>query len=201
MLESLNAAWQGTSNLELISVSFGLLYIVLAARENILCWPAALIGTATGVVVFWDVSLLMEMALNVYYLAMAVFGWWQWQKGGIARSELAISAWGLDRHLSAVLVIAVLTLISGFILEKNTQAALPYVDSFTTWAAVVTTWMVTRKILENWLYWIIIDCVGVWLFLQKELYLYALLFVLYTVIACFGYMNWHRKFRNAASST
>jgi len=201
MIESLNAAWQGTSNLELISVIFGLLYVILAARENIWCWPAALIGTATGVIVFWDVSLLMEMALNVYYAGMAIFGWWQWQKGGNAHSELAISAWGLEKHLSAAAIIAVLTLVSGFILEAKTQATLPYVDSFTTWAAVVTTWMVARKILENWLYWIVIDIVGVWLFFQKELYLYALLFVLYTIIACFGYMNWRRNFRNAASST
>jgi len=201
MLESLNTAWQGTSNLELISVIFGLLYVVLAARENILCWPAALIGTATGIVVFWDVSLLMESALNVYYLVMAIFGWWQWQRGGAAHSELTISAWGVNKHLIAALIILVLTSISGFFLEQNTQAALPYVDSFTTWAAVITTWMVTRKILENWLYWIVIDVISVWLFLQKELYLYALLFVLYTIIACFGYVNWRRNFQNAESPT
>ena len=190
LAQAITEAWQATGQLEIVSVIFGLAYVVLAARENIWCWPAALVGTGTAIFLFWDASLLMESALNVYYLLMAVYGWWHWQYGGEANTTLAISSWRLNQHLLAISLIVVFTLGSGFLLSNNTSAALPYVDSFTTWSAVLTTWMVTRKILENWLYWVVIDAVSVWLYLERGLALYAVLFVAYTVIAVFGYLQW-----------
>lgn len=193
MIESLLTAWQQTSWLEVISVAFGLAYVLLAARENILCWPAALLGTGTAIFLFWDVALLMESALNVYYLLMAIYGWWFWQRGAEQQTREIVS-WTARQHILAVGLIFTLMLSSGFLLSRLTQAALPYVDSFTTWAAVVTTWMVARKVLENWLYWVIIDAVSVWLFLQRELYLYAILFALYTIIAVYGYLKWRASF-------
>ncbi len=193
MIEALSAAWQLTSWLELVSVAFGLAYVILAARENSWCWPAALIGTGTGILVFWDASLIMESGLNVFYLVMALYGWWQWQRGGLNDTKLKISAWNAKQHVGAIAFILVFTVISGYFLNAKTGAALPYVDSFTTWSAVLTTWMVAKKILQNWLYWIVIDSVSVWLFWQRELYLYAVLFVIYTVIAIYGYLNWQRK--------
>ena len=193
-LSALQQAWLNTSQLEAVSVAFGLAYVILAARENSWCWPAAFIGTGTAIFLFWDASLLMESGLNVYYLLMAVYGWWQWQHGSDSSSTLAISSWSTKHHSVALFVIALLTLGSGTWLASNTQAALPYVDSFTTWSAVITTWMVANKILQNWLYWIVIDSVSVWLYLERGLQLYALLFVAYTVIAVFGYLYWRRRF-------
>ena len=197
MIDAIAAAWAQTSQLEIISVVFGLAYVILAARENPWCWPAALVGTGTGIIVFWDASLLMESGLNVFYLIMAVYGWWVWRHGGVDNNALPITSWSRVQQAAAIALVAVLTLVSGTLLGNNTQAALPYVDSFTTWAAVVTTWMVARKILQNWLYWVVIDLVSVWLFWQRELYLYALLFVLYTMIALYGYFNWKTKFEDA----
>ncbi len=194
LVSAVATAWQATSALEVISVAFGLIYIILAAREKIWCWPAAFIGTGTAVYLFWDASLLMESALNIFYLAMAIIGWWQWQYGSEQKTALAISSWSGVKHLTAIGVIALLTLTSGYLLSYNTSAALPYVDSFTTWAAVVTTIMVARKVLENWLYWIVIDAVSVWLYSERGLYLYALLFAAYTVIAVVGYVQWRKKF-------
>lgn len=199
MIESLAIAWQQTSWLEIVSVAFGLAYVILAARENVACWPAALIGTGTGILVFWDASLVMESVLNVFYLVMAVYGWQQWRHGGMNNSELDISSWTTRQHVTAFGLIALLTVISGALLSHNTDTALPYFDSFTTWGAVVATWMVARKVLQNWLYWILIDTVSVWLFVQRELYLYALLFVLYTVIAGYGFLAWKRKLADAVS--
>lgn len=189
-LATIAAAWVATSYLEIVSVAFGLIYVILAARENIWCWPAAFIGTGTAIFLFWDASLFMESALNIYYLFMAVFGWWQWQYGSDEKTELAISAWTINQHIKAFGLIAILTLSSGYWLASNTEAALPFVDSFTTWSAVITTWMIAQKILENWLYWVVIDAVSVWLYAERGLYLYALLFAAYTVIAVFGYVKW-----------
>lgn len=194
ILTTILAAWAQTSQLEVVSVVFGLLYVILAARDNIWCWPAAFIGTGTAIFLFWDASLLMESALNIFYLLMAIIGWWQWQYGSKDRTRLDISSWSAKQHCLALAVIVLLTLISGSLLSANTSAALPYVDSFTTWSAVITTIMVARKILENWLYWIAIDAVSVWLYTERELYLYALLFIAYTIIAAFGYFQWRKKY-------
>lgn len=200
VLSTLLSAWQAASTLETVSVAFGLAYVVLAAHENVLCWPAAIVNTTTAIVLFWDVSLLMESALNVFYLAIAFYGWWQWKFGGQNRSELSISRWPWINHALAIAAIIILTLVSGKLLADKTSAALPYLDSFTTWAAVICTWMVTRKIIENWLYWIVIDLAGVYLFMQKGLMLYALLFVLYTIIAVYGYIRWRRNISLQATS-
>lgn len=185
------------STLEWVSVGFGVAYVILAARQNIWCWPAALIGTGTAVLLFWDVSLVMESGLNVYYLAMALYGWWQWRYGGQNHSELTVRSWAFSKHLWAIALIALLTVLSGYTLQQNTQAALPYLDSFTTWSAVLTTWMVARKILENWLYWIVIDIVSVYLYWERGLVLYALLFVVYTVVAVYGYRQWKLSYTHA----
>ncbi|MBX2847395.1 MAG: nicotinamide riboside transporter PnuC [Acidiferrobacterales bacterium] len=199
-LEAIAAAWAATSQLEIVSVVFGLLYVILAARENIWCWPCAFIGTGTAIFLFWDASLLMESGLNIYYLLMAIFGWWQWQYGSKEKTVLAISSWGFNQHALTIGLIGLLTLGSGYFLTSNTQAAFPYIDSFTTWAAVITTWMVARKILENWLYWIVINPIGVWLFSQRGLYLYAMLFILYTIISIFGYLTWRRNYQKSRSA-
>lgn len=206
MIEALALAWQATSHTEIISVVFLLAYVILAARENSWCWPAAFIGTATSVWLFWDAQLVMESLLNVYYLSMAVFGWWQWQYGGTRNAEnktsiLSISSWPLKNHLITAGFIIVLTLGSGYFLENLTGAKLPYIDSFTTWSAVITTWMITRKILENWLYWVVIDLVSIYLYFDRGLYLYGLLFIIYTVVAVFGYFNWRQRLINSSHAT
>ncbi|MCH2189751.1 MAG: nicotinamide riboside transporter PnuC [Gammaproteobacteria bacterium] len=197
-MDKLIAAWQATSNLELVSVVFGLAYVVLAARENSWCWPCAFIGTATAAILFWEGLLPMEAALNVYYLAMAIYGWWQWRGGtldGNPAQSLKISSWRLQNHAACIAVVAILTIISGYLLSRYTQAVLPYLDSFTTWSAVITTWMVTRKILENWLYWLVINSASIYLYLEREFYLYAALFVIYLIIALYGYIQWRKQWR------
>jgi len=196
-LSAVVEAWTATSNTEIVAVAFGLIYIILAAKENIWCWPAGFIGTGTSIYLFWDGSLYMESALNVYYLLMAIFGWWQWQYGSANRTTLSIRSFRLHEHLSAFALVAALTAISGYFLSTKTDAALPYLDSFTTWSAVITTWMVARKILENWLYWIVINCASIYLYLERGFVLYAVLFALYVVIAFFGYRQWRYTVRHA----
>jgi nicotinamide mononucleotide transporter len=148
-------------------------------------------------VVFWRANLVMESALQVYYLGMAVYGWWHWRGGARARDEepLRIGTWSARQHAVAIAAVIGLALLSGEVLSRTTTAALPFVDSFTTFGAVLTTWMVARKLLENWLYWIVIDGVSIGLYLQRELYLTAGLFAVYVVIVVFGYRRWLAHYR------
>jgi nicotinamide mononucleotide transporter len=189
-LDALLQAVRALSAWEATAVVLGVAYLLLAMRESLWCWYAAFISTAIFLVLFWRVSLLMESALQVYYLAMAVYGWWQWQRGGSGHAELAISSWGTRQHLLAVAAVVLVSLASGALLQQYTGAALPYLDSFTTWGSILTTWMVARKILENWLYWLVIDGVSIYLYLDRELYLTAVLFAAYLIIVLFGYRKW-----------
>ena len=187
------------SGVELAAVLLGIAYLLLAMRESLWCWYAALVSTALFLHLFWQVNLLMESALQVYYIGMAVYGWWHWRHGGANHETLAISRWPLRNHLIAISLVLLAALISGTLLAQNTNAALPYLDSFTTWGSIVTTWMVARKILENWLYWLVIDSASIYLYLDRELYLTAALFAVYVVIVIFGYFQWLQHYRARSS--
>jgi|TARA_B110000211_G_scaffold167052_1_gene188543 nicotinamide mononucleotide transporter len=177
-------------NLETVAVALAIAYLVLAIKENSLCWHCAFFSTAIYVWIFGDVSLYMESALNIYYMAMAVYGWYQWQRGGEQNSGLNISRWNRSQHLRAILLIAVATAVSGYLLDTNSDARLPYLDSFTTWASVLTTVMVARKVIDNWLYWMVINSASIYLFLDRELYQTTGLLVLYIVLSVMGYRFW-----------
>ena len=198
-LQSLLSSAQSMSPWEAVAVIFAIAYLLLAIRENILCWLFAFISTAIYTILFWDVSLLMESALNVYYMAMAVYGWYQWtrggRKGGNGSQALAIQSMSRRQHSLVIVSTAVLVCVSGYLLSEHSSAVWPYVDSFTTWASVITTYLVTRKYLQNWLYWIVIDLVSIPLYIDRGLNLTALLFVAYVIIAVVGYFKWREHMR------
>lgn len=181
-------------NLETLAVALGISYLLLAMRENSLCWYCAFFSTAIYVYIFGDVSLYMESALNVYYMGMAVYGWLQWQKGGANHSGVEIVRWTAKHHIICVLVILIASVISGYLLSVNTDARLPYLDSFTTWASVLTTVMVARKVLENWLYWIVINSVSIYLYIDRDLDQTAAMFTLYLVLSVLGYVVWKKNY-------
>lgn len=193
---------------EASAVLLGIAYLLLATREHIACWICAFFSTLIYTVLFWESSLLMESALNVYYMAMAAYGWSQWRRRGEVGdgysnsggqdigAELRISTWTTQRHLLVIGGVLVLAAASGALLGSYTEAAWPYLDSFTTWGAVVTTWMVAKKILENWIYWLVIDAISIPLYIDRGLHLTAVLFCAYLVIVVFGFFNWRREYMN-----
>ncbi len=181
---------------ETLAVSLALAYLILAMRQSLWCWPCAFVSTALFTWLFFDVNLLMEAALNVYYLGMAVYGYWSWQKGQQGDVDaLPIRTWPLRYHGIALLGILLATALSGTMLTRYTEAAWPYLDSFTTWGSVVTTYMVARKVFENWLYWLVIDSIALFLYLDRELYSTALLMMLYLVLVVLGIISWGRQLR------
>jgi nicotinamide mononucleotide transporter len=193
-MDAVLAGARAMSPWEVTAVLLAIGYLVLAVRENIWCWYCAFASTAIYTVLFWDVSLLMESALNVYYIGMAVFGWYQWTRSHAAgdgtESGITVHSLSRNQHLIIIVAIGNLSLVSGYLLSQYSEAAWPYVDSFTTWASVITTYLVAKKYLENWLYWIVIDTVSIPLYLDRGLPLTALLFAGYVVIAFAGYVSW-----------
>ena len=207
MLEQLLNGFEAMSGWEYVGVVFGLLYLILAMKQNIWCWAAAFVSTLVYTLLFWQGALLMESALNLYYLAMAIFGWWQWRGQSVNVNQdlnkqpiKTITSWSVNRHLSIIVVTSVISLISGYVLDNFSHAQMAYLDSFTTCFAVVTTYLVTQKVLENWLYWVVIDLASIYLYIEMQYLPTAALFVLYTVLAVQGYRIWRLEHRNLSSS-
>jgi len=179
--------------LEMLGSAFAILYLVLAIKQNIWCWAAGLISTGIFLFVFYEAKLYMETALQVFYIAMSCYGWWQWKHGGINNTELKIQTWSLQQHLLTISLILVLATVSGYLLNTYTDAAKPFIDSLTTWGAVVTTYMVARKVFENWHYWFVIDSISIYLYITRDLKVVATLFVIYLILVIFGYREWKRS--------
>lgn len=178
--------------LEVVSVIFALAYLLLAIRQSLWCWPAALISTAIWLVVAADARLYMDAALQVFYFAMGIYGWLQWRSGGKEHTGVEVHWWAPRIHLAVIGAIFVVSIVAGRMLSGS-AAAFPYLDSFTTVAAVVATFMVTRKVIENWLYWFVIDSVNIYLYIQRDLFGYAGLYLLYLVMIVFGFSAWLRS--------
>lgn len=178
--------------LELAAVVLALAYLVLAARINIWCWAAAFVSTAIYLWLFLEQRLYQQSLLQGFYLAMAVYGYRQWH-GGARGDGRPITSWSTRQHLIAWAVIVVMTLLTGAIEARLTAARMPYLDAFTTWGSVVTTWMVARKILENWIYWLIVDGVLVYVAFASGLAATAGLFLVYLGIVVVGYFAWRRQ--------
>ena len=188
------------SPLELVAVVLAIAYLLLAIRQNIWCWFCAGLSTAMYVYLFVDAKLYMESLLNVFYFGMAIYGWAVWTTGKAGDIGLPVSVWSLSVHARALLAIAAISLISGYLLERFTDAAFPYIDSMTTWSAIWATFLVARKVLENWWYWLVIDSVSVFIYWERDLQLTALLFVIYVILVPIGLLSWTKSYKHRATS-
>lgn len=193
----MRAQLAATSALEGIAVVLALGYLVLAIRQNIWCWACAFGSTAIYVYLFHHVALLMESALNAFYLVMAVYGWRQWRSGGSDQTGLAVSCWSWRTHAAAIAAIVILSLISAAFLQRFFSPALPFLDSLTTWGAVWATFLVARKELTNWWYWFAIDALSIYLYLNRGLPLTALLFLIYLTLIPIGFRSWRADYMHA----
>ncbi len=187
---------QALSPLEVSAVLLAIAYLLLAIRQNIWCWFCAAISTAIYVYLFLDAKLYMESLLNIFYFIMAFYGWYVWYFGKAGNTELPVSVWARTVHAGALLAIAAISMISGYLLDRFTDAAFPYIDSMTTWSAIWATFLVARKVLENWWYWLVIDAVSVFIYWARDLQLTSLLFVIYVILVPIGLMSWTRSYRH-----
>ncbi|MBA6224857.1 nicotinamide mononucleotide transporter [Colwellia sp. MB02u-18] len=186
--------------LELIAVVASLLYVVLAAKGSIWCWPAAILSTVLYTVIFYDVYLWMDSVLQLYYLLMAVYGWFCWHKNKPSKTHtdsnrLLYSQWTLQRHSRIIVLLTLVSLVLGWVMATYTPAHFPYLDSATTVFAVFATYLITQKVLENWLYFIVIDLVSIYLYVEKGLIPTAALFGSFVILAAYGYWQWRKQYK------
>ena len=178
--------------LEITAVIFAILYLILAVKQNILCWAAGIISSVLYFFIMQTAELYMEAYLQVFYVAMGIYGWSQWRVSDTNNPSFIVNTWNKYQHLAAISIILALSFLSGFLLERYSDAALPFLDALVTWGAVVATYMVAKKLLENWIYWFVIDFISVFLFISRDLFLTSLLFIGYLVIIFFGHRSWNK---------
>lgn len=183
----------GSSCLELVAVIFGIVSVYLSTRENILSWPTAIVNVSLFFFLFFKAGLYSDTGLQVVYLVLSIYGWYQWLYGGAGHSTLSVSR-ASRRTWSILIVIGVVTwVLLSTITSRLPGTALPRLDAATTTISLIAQWMMTRKLLENWLLWVGVDVVYVGMFIYKGLYLTAFNYAVYLVIAAMGYFAWRRS--------
>jgi nicotinamide mononucleotide transporter len=178
---------------EILAVVFGIISVYLSTRENIWSWPTALINVGLYFVVFYEAKLYADMGLQVVYFALSLYGWYEWLYGGENRTELHVSQTSRALGVRLIVIGVVCAATLGTALARFTDAALPYLDSATTSTSLVAQWMMTRKILENWAVWMVVDVIYVGMFIFKKLYLTAGLYSVFFVLAVMAYVQWKRS--------
>jgi nicotinamide mononucleotide transporter len=191
------SAWRDTGWIEIIAAALAVAYVLLAIPQRLECWIAAFVSSCLYVWVLFQARLYMESALNAFYAGMAIYGFRQWRQGS-GGAALAVCRWPLARHTAGLVGVCVLSVISSYFLRRFTPAAWPFVDSMVTWSSVFATFLVARKVYENWHWWLMIDAVSLCLYFTRRLYLTTLLFGLYLILIVIGMRQWRRTLPPAA---
>lgn len=190
--EQIIVALLNQSGWEWLAAGLGILYVVLAAKESVWCWPAAFVSTLIYTVLFWQGQLPMQALLNGYYLAMAVYGFYLWRQPTQPHKTLVIHTKPWAFHVLFVLTGLLISGLIGIQLAENPANRLPFLDAFVTVFSVMNTYMMARKIQENWLYWIIIDGFAIALYWQTGYYVTIIMFTVYLILAVYGFLNWQK---------
>ncbi len=175
---------------EALAAILAIIYLLLAVQQDVKCWSAAILSSSLYFYVMYSAGLYMEAYLQIFYIIMAIYGWSQWYNPKSEEQVFVVRTWKINQHFLAIFLIVIMAYLSGSLLNIYTNAAFPFIDSLTTWGAIFATYMVAKKLLENWVYWFVIDSISVMLFMSRGLILTSLLFFIYLFIIYFGYKKW-----------
>lgn len=181
------------SVLEIAGVATGIVAIWLTTREKVWCWPIGIVSVLLFVAVFSRARLYAAMGLQVVYVALALYGWYAWTKGGERHAGLRVSRCPTRVLALALAAGTAATLGLGLWLGRRTDEALPFTDAATTSFSLVAQWMQTRKLIENWWIWVAVDVVYVGMYLSQRLSVTAGLYAVYTALAVIGLRQWRRS--------
>jgi len=193
--------WLSNQYIEILGAISGLLYLYFAIRQKIWLWPLGLITSALYIYVFYGERLYADMGMNIYYVVISIYGWYYWLHGSGSQETNTLRISRLTQKLGVILLIitACIYVVLVYMLKKlpellNVEVSeLLYWDAFTTAASIVATWMLARKIIQHWLIWIVVDAVSLGLYVYKGMYPTVVLFLVYTLMAFKGYIEWKKE--------
>jgi nicotinamide mononucleotide transporter len=187
------------SSIEWVAAIAGAISVYLSARENIWSWPTAIVNVGLYILIFQRSGLYSDMGLQVVYLVLSIYGWYEWLHGGTNRTKLEVSK--ASRRVWATSAVA--GVVGWYIIWSITRhlqgVSIPSIDAGLTATSLIAQWMMTRKILENWVLWIIADIVYVPMYIYKHLYVTSALYLVFLALAIMGYVEWKRSFNRRTS--
>ncbi len=189
--------WLDSNKTELLGAILGILYIRFSTKQNILTWPTGILTSLLYVLVFYKSALYAAMSLQVYYVAISFYGWYFWFKGNETnkKSPLLVKLTNRKLWIKLGTVSILIYVIILFILIRFSDSDVPFLDSLTTTLSIIATWMLAKKYLENWIIWIFVDFVSTGLYIFKNLWPTVILFLVYTIMAFFGYFEWKKDLK------
>jgi nicotinamide mononucleotide transporter len=194
--ESFLQFFKVTGWLEWCGVITGIVCVWLAAKNNILNWPIAIVSVLIYIVIFYDSKLYADMGLQVYFFGMNLYGWYFWIKNRkLNQASSPVLFITANEILFSVVGIIVFTFVIGYLLHSNTDAAFPFIDSFCTACSLIAQVFLARKVLQNWLIWIFVDIIYVAVYVSKGLYATSIMYALYVYIATVGFLDWQKIYR------
>jgi nicotinamide mononucleotide transporter len=191
--------WILSNYIELIAAVLGIVGVWLTTRQIIWCWPVGLLNVILSILVFFNSKLYADVTLQVFYLAMTLFGWYNWLWGGASKNHLPVRKILKQEFVIMLLSGIIFSFVVGYLFSEYTDAALPYIDSFVAVWGVIATYAMAKKIVANWIMWIIIDTICVGIYFYKELYAFTVLYFVFVVLAVYGLIEWKKELRKILS--
>lgn len=189
--------WLFINRIELLGAILGILYVFLSIRQNIFTWPTGLLTSALYIIVFFKSALYASMGLQVYYVFISIYGWYFWLRKKSTEHKSQVPVQKTNKQL-LLKIGAITILIYGFILFiliNFSDSDVPFIDSLITSLSITATWMLARKYIEHWIIWIFVDIVASGLYIYKNLWPTAVLFLVYTAMAFIGYVEWKKDLK------
>jgi nicotinamide mononucleotide transporter len=189
--------WLIINAIEITGAVLGLLFLYFEIKQNPLLWPLGLLTSLFYIVIFFNARFYADMGLQFYYVLISIYGWYFWVKGGKDGDsvELPVSRVSLKQAFWLIIITIPLFFVIVYILKNYTDSPVPFGDAFTTALSITATWMLARKILEQWLVWILVNAVSLALYIYKGLYPTVVLFVFYTLLSVVGYIKWKQTLK------
>ncbi len=193
-------ALHGSSGTELLGFITGVLNVYLVTRENIWSWPLGVLNALFYMLVFGRAGLYSDTGLQLFYFVLSFYGWWHWLRGGPAQSPVLVTQTARSLSLRLIAIGIVMWLLVWSITSRIPGSRLPLLDAALAVGSLIAQWMMTRKLLENWALWIVLDVVYVGVFAARGLRLTALLYAVFLLLAILGHIEWTRSIRRTATT-
>jgi nicotinamide mononucleotide transporter len=182
-----------TSPVELIAVCFGLLSVWSMKKESILAFPFGIINVLIYAYICFISKLYAYAGINIFYFVMSVYGWYNWLRTGSEEEKIKITESSGKENIWNSFAILVFFVILWIGLKRYTDSVVPVWDAITTAIYILGMWLLARKKIENWILWIAGDFISIFLFAYEKLYFSSFQFLVFTIIAVLGYMEWKTK--------
>ncbi|MBN8640524.1 MAG: nicotinamide mononucleotide transporter [Flavobacteriales bacterium] len=184
--------------LEITAVLFGLLSVWYAKKNNIFVFPTGLINTSIYVFLLWKWSLLGDMMINAYYFAMSVYGWYHWtrKKGDVAEFPIATTTLQEKKTAIYLFVATIIFVVVVYLFFNKFTSWMSYLDTFITGIFFVGMWLMAKRKIENWIFWIVGDIISIPLYFAKGYTFTSLQYLIFTIIAIYGYLEWKKILNN-----